>query len=64
MPKQHRLIKKENSLELTMEPAPPKKRPRKKIKAVWPDEQVKTSTRGRTRSLFEYSGQQLEIGDK
>jgi len=41
MPKQHCLIKKENSLELTMEPAPPKKRPRKKIKAVWPDEQVK-----------------------
>jgi len=52
---------KENELELTIQPAPPKKRPRKKSKATWPEEKIKEPTRGEQRDLFQYPGQQLGL---
>ena len=49
---------------LTPTPAPPKNRPRKKNRAVWPDEPIKAPTRGIQRPLFKVRGQQLTLEDK
>lgn len=51
----------DNKLELTVQPAPPKRRPHTKKKAVWPKDAIKAPTRGDQLPLFKESGQQMTI---